>query len=759
MRTPVTETLPIVGMTCASCANTIQRTLLRHVPGVLEANVSLAAEQATVVYDPSRATHTQLVEAIRRLGYDVLEPAEAGDPLEQARQEEIRSQTRQLFVGVGFALPLFVFSMARDGGIVGHWAHAPWVNVFLGLLATPVQFYTGWEYYAGAFKALRNRTANMDVLIAMGSSAAYGFSVVVTGVLLGGGHFAGEHVYFETSAVIVTLIKLGKLLEARAKGAAGAAIKRLMRLRPKTARVVREGVESDVPLEQVVVGDVVLVRPGETVPVDGVVVEGRSALDEAMLTGESLPVEKGPGDEVFGGTLNQLGVLRVEATRVGKATALARIIRMVEQAQASRAPIQRLADRVSAVFVPVVLGCAVVTFFVWWFAVGAGFIPAFVRLVAVLVIACPCALGLATPTAIMVGTGKGAENGILFRSGEALERLHAVRAVILDKTGTLTEGQPRVSTLVPLGNLSEEELLQVAASVERVSEHPLAGSVVAAAQERQIPLRSEVSSFEAVSGLGLRARLEGRNVLIGNRRLLEKEKIPTHAVDAVAEKLEQNGKTVIWVVVDGSVWGLLGIADTLKESSREAVRQMHALGLRVAMVSGDNRVVAEAVGREVDVDVVLAEVLPEDKAEHVARFQASAGATAMVGDGINDAPALARADVGIAIGTGADVAMETAGITLMSGDLRGIPRAILLSRATMRLIRQNLFWAFAYNVLLIPVAAGVLAGVEAIPALFRQLHPILAALAMAFSSVSVVTNSLRLRYARLEVSERLPGGR
>jgi Cu+-exporting ATPase len=754
----VKESLPILGMTCANCANTIQRTLTRRVPGVIEANVSFASEQATVVYDPSVATHQTVVDAIRRIGYDVVETAREGDDgaVERARTEEVRDQTRQIVVGAAFALPLFAFSMARDFGALGHWAHAGWVNVAMGLFATPVQFYTGWDYYVGAFQALRNRAANMDVLVAMGSSAAFLFSVVVTVALVVGNREIGEHVYFETSAVIITLIKLGKLLEVRAKSAAGAAIQRLLRLRPKTARVIRDGIESDIPLERVVVGDVVLVRPGETVPVDGVVLDGRSAVDESMLTGESLPIEKSAGEQVTGGTLNKQGSLRIEATRVGKATALARIIRMVEAAQASRAPIQRLADQVSAIFVPAVILCAAATFLVWWF-VGAGFTSAFVRLVAVLVIACPCALGLATPTAIIVGTGKGAENGILFRSSEALERLHAIRAVVLDKTGTITRGQPVVTDIVPFEGVSAEDVLSVAASVERVSEHPLAEAVVAAARERSVPL-ADVSSFEAVSGLGLRATLEGRAILVGNRRFLSREGIPTGTSDSAANRLENEGKTTVWVVSDGTILGLVAVADTVKEGSRDAIAAMHALGLRVAMMTGDNRVAAEAVARAVNVDVVLAEVLPEDKAEHVARLQASERATAMVGDGINDAPALARADVGIALGTGTDVAMETAGVTLMSGDLRGVPKAIALSRATMRIIRQNLFWAFAYNVVLIPVAAGALAGVESLPMAFRQLHPILAAFAMAFSSVSVVTNSLRLRFARIDDSKRSSRG-
>ncbi|GIX06477.1 MAG: copper-exporting P-type ATPase A [Candidatus Poribacteria bacterium] len=748
----VTETLPIVGMHCANCASTIQRVLTRKVDGVLSAEVSFASERAVVVYDPKRTSHEEIVSAIRRVGYGVVEAQdqeEEQDAEKTAREAEIRDQQRRFLVGVVLSAPLLAFSMLRDFGLLGAWSHAVWANLLMWALATPVQFYTAWDYYGGALKALRNGAANMDVLIVLGTSAAYFYSAAVTLALAIGTTALGEYVYFETAAVIITLIKLGKLLEARAKGRASAAIKRLMQLRAKTARVLRDGKELIIPADQVQIGDLVLVRPGETIPVDGVVREGHSAVDESMLTGESLPVEKAPGDPVTGGTLNQQGMLQVEAARVGKETALAQIIRLVEEAQASKAPIQRLADQVSAVFVPAVMLVAVVTFFLWWFAVGAGFTPAFLRLIAVLVIACPCALGLATPTAIMVGMGKGAENGILFKSSEALERLHHVTAIVLDKTGTITRGKPEVTDLVPVPGRSEEELLRWAASAERASEHPLALAVVRRAEEEGIAV-APVEEFQAVAGFGLIAQVEGRRVLIGKEALMRREGVPVERMAKEAQALEAQAKTVMWVAVNKEPLGLIAVADTIKEESPEAIREMHRMGLHVAMITGDREATARAIADQVGVDRVLAEVLPDQKAAEVKRLQEEGYRVAMVGDGINDAPALAQADVGIAIGTGTDVALETAQVALMRGDLRGVPQAIRLSKATMRIIKQNLFWAFAYNTALIPVAAGALAWAEALPKILRELHPILAAAAMAFSSVSVVTNSLRLRRVRIQ---------
>ncbi|NPV65593.1 MAG: copper-translocating P-type ATPase [Anaerolineae bacterium] len=736
--------LPITGMTCANCALTVGRAL-RKVEGVLEADVNFASERALVKV-AAGVSREALVAAVEKAGYGVVLAAEEDtleDAEQAAREAEIRHQERRLLVGAIFTLPLFVLSMGRDLGIFGHWAHADWVNYLFWALATPVQFYVGRDYYVGAYKALRNGAANMDVLVALGSSVAYLYGIPITLGLLDG------HVYFETAAAIITLIVAGKLLEVRAKGRTSAAIKKLMGLRAKTARVIREGVEVDIPVAQVRVGDEVIVRPGEKIPVDGIVLEGHSAVDESMITGESLPVDKRPGMEVIGATINKQGLLRFRASRVGRETALAQIIRLVEQAQGSKAPIQKIADQVAAVFVPVVVVIAVAVFFIWLAATG-DFTVALVRLIAVLVIACPCAMGLATPTAIMVGMGKGAEAGILFKNSEALERAHRLTAVVLDKTGTLTRGEPGVTDIVlpEQAALSEAELLALAASAERGSEHPLGQAIVGAARARELTL-ADPQDFEAVTGQGVRARVDGRQVLVGNLALMQANSVRLDGLEVTAERLQGEAKTAMWLAVDGQARGLIAVADTIKETSAAAVQRMHALGLTVVMMTGDNRATAEAIARTLGIDRVFAEVKPGDKAAYVRKLQEEGYFVGMVGDGINDAPALAQADVGIAIGTGTDVAMEAADVTLMSGDLLGVARAIDLSKATMRTIKQNLFWAFGYNTVLIPVAAGILAPFSWAPPLLQQLHPILAALAMAFSSVSVVTNSLRLRGKRL----------
>ena len=743
--------LPISGMTCANCANTIQRRL-NKTDGVLEASVNYANEKAVIRYVPGAVTRSELVAAVRKAGYDVIEAADDAD-LEDAeaaaRNAEIRHQTRRFVVGLLFTLPLFLFSMSRDLGLIGHWAHATWVNWLFLVLATPVQFYVGWDYYVGAYKSLRNGSANMDVLVAMGSSVAYFYSIAVLIALTFGSTVLGEHVYFETSAMIITLIVLGKLLEARAKGRTSEAIKKLMGLRAKTARVVRQDALVDIPIEEVVRGDIVVVRPGEKIPVDGLVVDGHSSVDESMITGESLPVGKSTGDEVIGATLNKQGLLHIEATRVGRESALAQIIKLVEQAQGSRAPIQRLVDQVSAYFVPFVIATALLTFVIWLLA-GQGLTAALVRMTAVLVIACPCAMGLATPTSIMVGIGKGAENGILFKSSAALEQAHKIKAVVLDKTGTITRGAPAVTDVVTsaASPVSETELLRLAASAERGSEHPLGEAIVQAAQEKGLAL-SAPAGFESIAGHGIVATVDGHRVLLGNLRLMQREAVNLNGLEAKVERLYQEAKTAMWLAVDGQASGLIGVADTIKEGSKEAVAALHKLGLTVVMMTGDNLATAQAIAAEVGIDRVFAEVLPGDKAANVAKLQAEGLVVAMVGDGINDAPALAQADVGIAIGTGTDVAMETADVTLMRGDLRSVPQAIHLSQATMHNIKENLVWAFGYNVALIPIAAGILAPFEWAPNFLRQLHPILAAGAMAFSSISVVSNALRLRRVKL----------
>jgi Cu+-exporting ATPase len=738
---------PVTGMTCANCAMNIERALAKKTPGVVRAAVNFAAERASVDYLSDQVSLEEVAAAVEKAGFGAIIDAdgEAGDAEADARRQEIADQTRKFVIGVAFTLPLFLISMARDFGLTGAWSHQPWVNWLFFLLASPVQFYTGWDYYVSGLKSLRNHSANMDVLVAMGSTTAYAYSLAV--MLLPS---MGGHVYFETSAVIITLIKMGKLLEARTKGKTGSAIRKLLGLRPKTATLIRDGQEQETPIARVRVGDVLLVRPGERIPVDGRVVDGASAVDESMLTGEPIPLDKTIGDAVAAGTINGQGVLTFTATRVGRDTALAQIVRLVQEAQGSKAPIQALADRVASVFVPAIIVIALAVFVTWWVATD-DFVSAMIRMVAVLVIACPCALGLATPTAIMAGTGKGAERGMLFKNSRALEHATRLSTVVLDKTGTITQGKPTVTDRVPnaTDGVTIDELMTKTGAIEKGSEHPLGKAVVKSAESSGLVLRAP-QSFKAHGGHGVEGLLDGRRVRVGKPHWFEEHSdlISGDMATRIAA-LQGQGKTVMLTVEEDRLLGLVCVSDQIKPDSPAAVVQLKQLGLETVMLTGDNRRAAEAIGGQVGVDRVEAEVRPEDKAARVKALQAQGKIVAMVGDGINDAPALAQADVGFAIGTGTDVAIETADVILAAGSLGGIPRAIALSRATMTTIRQNLFWAFFYNIILVPIAAGALYPFDGLPMMLRQLHPILAALAMAFSSISVVLNSLRLYRAKL----------
>ena len=746
----------VSGMSCASCVGRVEKAL-KKVPGVLDTNVNLATEKATVKYLASEVGDRDFARAVEGAGYGVVLQEEKDTAAEDAHQREYEKLRGNFLVAATLTVLILIGSLPH---MFGFMLPVPmvWLNVGLLVLATPVQFWAGWRFYEGAWGALKHGQANMNTLVAVGTSAAYLYSAAAT---LVPELFAGRaDVYFDTSALIITLILLGRLLEARAKGRTSEAIKKLAGLQAKTARVVRGDEEVDIPVEDVRVGDVVVVRPGEKVPVDGRVVSGESAVDESMITGESVPAIKRISDEVIGATINASGSFRFRATKVGKDTALSQIIRMVEEAQGSKAPIQRLADKISGVFVPTVMVFATVTFLAWLlFGPEPAFTHALLNFVAVLIIACPCAMGLATPTSIMVGTGKGAESGILIKGGEALEDAHKLDTIVLDKTGTLTKGKPELTDIVASDGFSEEELLRIVASAERGSEHPLGEAIVEGARRRGLGL-VEADAFEAVTGGGIKARVEGHEVLVGTRRFLSEFRVSENGLMPRGEELAAAGKTPMFVVVDGKTAGLVAVADTIREESKEAVELLRSLGLEVVVITGDNRRTAEAIAHQLGVGQVLAEVLPGDKAAEVKRLQEEEGKkVGMVGDGINDAPALAQADVGTAIGTGADVAMEAADLTLISGDVRGVARAISLSKATVRNIKQNLFWAFAYNVLLIPVAAGVLypffAG-ETVPELLRPflgeygfLNPVLAAAAMALSSVTVLGNALRLRRVKV----------
>ena len=732
-------TLPVRGMHCAACVGKVERALT-SVPGVDEATVNLATEKATVTFDPTRTDVTRLQDAVARAGYELVEPREAAGQTrdrEQSAREETQRRARSKFVvGAILSVPIVIGSMVEGFLWAPAWLRNPWL---LWALATPVQFWVGFEFHAGFLRDLRHRTASMSTLVSIGTNAAYFFSLAVTlwpHVFMP----AGGMTYYETGAVVITLVVLGRWLEARARGRTSEAIRRLVSLAPRTARVVREGRELDVPTTEVGVGDLVRIRPGERIPVDGVVLEGASTIDESMLTGESLPVEKTAESRVVAGSVNQTGALLFRATHVGSETTLARIVRLVEDAQASRAPIQRLADRVAAVFVPIVLVVAGATCLAWLAFGPEPRLPmALTTAVAVLVIACPCAMGLATPTAIMVGTGKGAEHGVLIKSATALEVLHRVDTIVFDKTGTLTVGRPEVTDIVTVPGVGEDDALAVAAGAEQASEHPLGEAIVRLAKERGLAL-PPVGEFTAVPGQGIDAMAPDGRILLGNETMMNERGIDVSRLADRAIALQAQGKTVVVLAFAGRLLALIAVADVLKPDAAATIRRLREMGLAVAMLSGDNRRTAEAIAREAGIERVLAEVLPADKAGEIKRLQEGGHRVAMVGDGINDAPALTQADVGIVMGSGTDVAIEAADVTLMRSDVAGVVVALELSRRTIQIVKQNLGWAFGYNILLIPVAAGVLYPLAGV-----LLSPILAGAAMAFSSVSVVTNSLRLQ--------------
>lgn len=728
-----TVDLQLIGMYCAACATKIEK-VVSKMPGVNQANVNFALETARVEFNPAEVSLSDIQQRVEKLGYQAVSKQETLDQ-EGHRKEAITKQKRKLLLSAILSLPLL-------WAMVSHFSFTSWIwmpDLFMNpwfqlILATPVQFFIGKQFYVGAYKALRNKSANMDVLVALGTSAAYFYSLYLTidWAAVGANAHHGPEMYYETSAVLITLVIMGKLFESLAKGRTSEAIKTLMGLQAKTALVVRDGQEMTIPVEQVLVGDLVLVKPGEKIPVDGKVVEGTSAVDESMLTGESIPVEKKAGDAVIGATINKNGRLTLEATKVGKETALAQIIKVVEEAQGSKAPIQRVADVISGIFVPIVVGIAIVAFLVWYFWVTPGnFAQSLEIAIAILVIACPCALGLATPTSIMAGSGRAAELGVLFKGGEHLESTHKINTIILDKTGTVTKGKPEL-TDVEVHNFDQELFLRLVGSAEKSSEHPLAEAIVAGIEDKGTRLPA-AEHFEAIPGYGIRASVEGHEVLVGTRKLMAQHNVPIDSILGRMSELETEGKTAMLTAVDGQYAGLVAVADTIKETSRAAVARLKEMGIEVIMITGDNERTAQAIAKQVGIDHVRAEVLPEGKADEVKKLQQQGKKVAMVGDGINDAPALAVADIGMAIGTGTDVAMEAADVTLMKGDLNSIPDAIYMSRKTMSNIRQNLFWALGYNSLGIPVAAiGLLA-------------PWVAGAAMALSSVSVVLNALRLQ--------------
>lgn len=716
----IKKTLIVEGMTCAACSTRVEK-VLNKLEGVVKATVNLSTNKAIIEYPSGVIDEDVLIKTVEKAGYKAeIEVERDLDREKEMREKEIKSLKTSFIISAILSLPLFSAMFFHMAGI-----HTILTNGWFQLiLATPVQFFIGYRFYKGAYNSLRGGGANMDVLVSMGTSAAYFYSIynLIIGV---------HEYYFEASAVIITLILLGKTFEAVAKGKTSEAIKKLMGLQPKTARIIKDGVEMALPIEKVEIGDVIVVRPGERIPVDGIIVEGNSAVDESMITGESMPIDKTVDDEVIGATINKFGTFKFRATKIGKDTVLSQIIKLVEDAQGSKAPVQRLADKISGIFVPVVVVVALITFLGFYF-IGGNFNTGLINAVAVLVIACPCALGLATPTAIMVGTGKGAENGILIKSGEHLERAHKMDTIVFDKTGTITKGEPEVTDIISFNDIDKDEILRIAASVEKTSEHPLGQSIVKKGEEELLRL-SEPEKFMAIPGKGLKATFEGKEVLVGNRKLMADNNISITNGEEVLLRLEEEGKTAMLLSLDNKLSGIIAVADQIKETSKKAIEELKSMGLDVYMITGDNERTAKAIAKEVGITNILAEVLPENKAEVVEEIKSRGKHVGMVGDGINDAPALAAADVGFAIGTGTDVAMEAADITLMRGDLSGVVTAIRLSHRTMKTIKQNLFWAFFYNSIGIPFAA------------LGFLDPMIAGAAMAFSSVSVVTNSLRLK--------------
>ncbi|WP_273127487.1 heavy metal translocating P-type ATPase [Bacillus weihaiensis] len=724
--------LTIIGMTCAACSTRVEKGL-NKLEGVTKASVNLTLETATVEYIPSQIDLNEMLQRVEKLGYKATLKQEKVGELESIKTKDLEKQKGKFILSLILTFPLL-------WAMVSHFSFTsfiylpemfmnPWVQL---ALATPVQFIVGKQFYIGAYKALRNKSANMDVLVALGTSAAYFYSLYLTISSMGSKEQMVE-LYYETSAVLITLIILGKLFESRAKGRSSEAIKKLMGLQAKTATVIRNGDEQEIPLEDVIVGDLLVVKPGEKIPVDGKILEGRTALDESMLTGESVPVDKTVGENVIGATLNKNGFIKIQAIKVGRDTALSQIIKVVEEAQGSKAPIQRLADQISGIFVPIVVGIACLTFIIWILLVTPGdFAEALEKLIAVLVIACPCALGLATPTSIMAGSGRAAEIGVLFRGGEHLEGTHKVTTILLDKTGTVTNGTPVLTNIITLPHVDEEQFLKIVGSAEKQSEHPLAQSIVTGIKERGIKI-GEAEEFEAIPGYGIVAKVHGQEIVAGTRNLMHQRKISIDQALPTMEQLEDEGKTAMLISINGEYVGLIAVADTIKETSKSAIQRLKDMGQEVIMITGDNERTAKTIALEAGIDTVIAEILPAGKADEIKKLQQSGKVVAMVGDGINDAPALAMADIGMAIGTGTDVAIEAADITLIRGDLNSIADAIIMSKKTMTNIKQNLFWAFAYNSLGIPIAAlGFLA-------------PWLAGAAMAFSSVSVVLNALRLQ--------------